>query len=83
MRTERTIEAKLKAIFIILEGISIAKSCLRPESAPLTNIQKHYRIFMKVNHVVWASAAVGRPAQSTFHVVQDLCLGLIWFYLWV
>ena len=35
MRTKRAFEAKQKAFFIIFKGISVAKTCLRPESAPL------------------------------------------------
>ena len=38
LRTKRAFEAKGNAIF---KEISIAKNCLRSESAPLTNIQKH------------------------------------------
>ena len=38
---KRAFEAKENAIF---KEISIAKYCLRPESAPLINIRKHDRI---------------------------------------
>ena len=38
---KRAFEAKENAIF---KDISIAKNCLRPESVPLINIQKHDRI---------------------------------------
>ena len=34
-RTKKTFEVKLKAFFIIFKGLSVAKTCLRPESAPL------------------------------------------------
>ena len=49
----------------------------------LIYIQKHDRIFMRIDHAVRASAAGGRPATPTSHLVQDQSLGLIWFYLWV
>ena len=32
---ERVFEVKSKAFFIIFEGFSVAKNCLRPESVPL------------------------------------------------
>ena len=35
MRTERDVGVKQKAFFIIFKGLSVAKSCLRTESAPL------------------------------------------------
>ena len=41
LRTKRAFEAKGNAIF---KEISIAKNCLRSESAPLTKTQKHDRI---------------------------------------
>ena len=41
LRNKRAFEAKEKAIF---KEIPIAKSFLRPESAPLVNIQKHDRM---------------------------------------
>ena len=41
LRKKRAFEAKEDAIF---KKISIAKNCLRPESAPLINIQKHDQI---------------------------------------
>ena len=52
MRTKRAFDEKQKVFFITFKGLSAAKNCLRPESAPLipphplTNfeIQKHYRI---------------------------------------
>ena len=36
MRTKRTFEVKWNAFFIIFKGHSVAKNCLRPESAPLS-----------------------------------------------
>ena len=41
LRTKRAFGTTENAIF---KEISIAKNCLRPESAPLINIQKHDRI---------------------------------------
>ena len=35
LRTKRAFKVKQKAFFIIFKGLSIAKNCLRPESAPL------------------------------------------------
>ena len=35
LRTKRTFKVKQKAFFIIFKGLSVAKNCLRPESAPL------------------------------------------------
>ena len=32
---KRAFEVKQKAFFIIFKGLSVAKNCLRPESAPL------------------------------------------------
>ena len=40
-------------------------------------------MFMRIDHAVWASAAVGRPVLHTSYLVQDQSLGSIWFYLWV
>ena len=34
LRTKRAFEVKSKAFFVIFKGLSIAKNCLRPESAP-------------------------------------------------
>ena len=33
---ERAFEVKEKTFFIIFKGLSVAKNCLRPESAPLS-----------------------------------------------
>ena len=35
---KRAFELKQKAFFIIFKGLSIAKNCLRPESAPLNQL---------------------------------------------
>ena len=35
LRTKRAFDMKQKKIFIIFKGLSVAKNCLRPESAPL------------------------------------------------
>ena len=35
LRTKKAFKVKLKACFIIFKGLSVAKNCLRPESAPL------------------------------------------------
>ena len=37
---ERALEVKYKAFFIIFKGLSVDKSCLRTESAPLTIFSK-------------------------------------------
>ena len=34
----KVFEVKLKAFFIVFEGLLVAKNCLRPESAPLKNL---------------------------------------------
>ena len=36
MRTKRTVKVKYKAFFIIFKGLSVAKTCLRLESVPLS-----------------------------------------------
>ena len=38
---KRAFEVKQEALFIIFKGLSIAKNCLRPDSAPLTWIHQH------------------------------------------
>ena len=35
LRRKRAFEVKSKTFFIIFKGLSVAKNCLRPESAPL------------------------------------------------
>ena len=35
LSTKRTFKVKYKAFFIIFKGLTVGKSCLRPESAPL------------------------------------------------
>ena len=35
LRTKRAFEVKQKVFFIIFKGLSIAKNCLRPKSAPI------------------------------------------------
>ena len=35
LRIKRAFKVKLKAFFIILKGLSVAKNCLRPKSAAL------------------------------------------------
>ena len=35
---------KQKAFFIIFKGLSIAKNCLRPDSAPLTKMLGHLNL---------------------------------------
>ena len=37
MRTKRVFQVKQRAFFIIFKGLSVAKNCLRPESAPLNS----------------------------------------------
>ena len=34
---KRAFKVKRKALFIIFEGLSVAKNCLRPDNAPLTS----------------------------------------------
>ena len=36
LRTKRAFKMKWKFFFIIFKGLSVAKNCVRPESAPLT-----------------------------------------------
>ena len=36
LKTKRGFKVKLKSFFIIFKGRSVARNCLRPESAPLT-----------------------------------------------
>ena len=36
LRTEKAFLMKQKAFFISFQGLSVAKNCLRPETAPLT-----------------------------------------------
>ena len=47
---EKSFEVKLKAFFIIFKGISVVKSCLRPESVPLmsTIIFANYNYCCKI-----------------------------------
>ena len=40
LRTKRAFQVKQKVFFIIFKGLSVAKNCLRPESAPLRPIFK-------------------------------------------
>ena len=39
LRTKTAFELKQKAFFIIFKGLSVAKDCVRPESAPLKKIK--------------------------------------------
>ena len=39
LRTKKAFEVKLKAFLIIFKGRSIAKNCLRPESATLSRYE--------------------------------------------
>ena len=39
LRIKRTFKVKLKAVFIILKGLSVAKNCLRPKSAALNLLE--------------------------------------------
>ena len=43
LRIKRAFKVKLKAVFIILKGLSVAKNCLRPKSAALNLLE--YKIF--------------------------------------
>ena len=38
LRMKRAFELKQKAFFIIFKGLSVSKNCLRPESAPLSQV---------------------------------------------
>ena len=44
LENENSIWGEIKAFFIILKGLSVAKNCLRPESAPLTFIRSFFHI---------------------------------------
>ena len=39
LRIKRAFKVKLKAVFIILKGLSVAKNCLRPKSAALNLLE--------------------------------------------
>ena len=41
---KRAFKVKQKSFFIIFKGLSVAKNCLRPESAPLK--EKHFSSFL-------------------------------------
>ena len=43
MRTKRTFKVKWKAFFILFKGLSVAKNCLRPESAPFSKCEQIHR----------------------------------------
>ena len=40
LKTKRAFQVKQKVFFITFKGLSVAKNCLRPESAPLRPIFK-------------------------------------------
>ena len=47
LKRKRAFKVKLKAFFIIFKGLSVAKNCLSPESAPLTFVSCKNRQKMK------------------------------------
>ena len=50
MRPKRAFEVKQKTFFINFKGISVAKNCLKPESAPLNQTKK---LKLKSMSVIW------------------------------
>ena len=48
LRTRRSFKVKQKVFFIIFKGLSVAKNCLRPDSAPLYSLIYKNGPFLKV-----------------------------------
>ena len=55
LRTKKVFDMKQKTFYIIFKGLSVAKNCLRPESAPLNDsslkgILMRIFVFSKLPH---------------------------------
>ena len=42
LEDEKSFQGKMKSIFIFFKGLSVAKDCHRPESAPLKHFPEKY-----------------------------------------
>ena len=67
LKTKRAFEVKKKAFFIIFKGLSVAKNCLRSESAPITLFRMG--IFGAAHG--WGGGQKGPPTlKSVTHILQ-------------
>ena len=49
MRAKKAFKVKQKAVFIIVNGLSVSKNCLKNESAPLTyQTSRHTKLTLSV-----------------------------------